>query len=104
MSEPIPFDATITPVFLQGNAVRLEGVFTTHSGAPVPVNAVRLIALPPAGNATNIPLTDESGVAVGAVLLNIPGMWTFRFEGVGPYNVAVETRIVTTPRGVPEVV
>lgn len=101
MSDPIPFTATATPVFLEGNAVRLEGTFTTFAGDPVAVSSIRLLVQPPDGLSPSlIPLSDESGTAVGTTVLNRPGLWVFRFEGVSPVHVAIETRVVVTPRGV----
>lgn len=95
---------TTTNEYLIGNAIVIT-VNISINNSPTNVSNLKLQAESPGGNIRNYLLGDSSGVIsnvstgvyAATILLNIAGLWKFRWESTGATASAVEDTVICTP-------
>lgn len=80
-----------------GNEILLKGTFTNSGGTLITPTTITLRIKNPAGTVTVVTtasLTNPStGIYQYTLLLNVKGIWSYRFEGAGNVVVASEEEI-----------
>jgi hypothetical protein len=88
-------------IYLIGNAILLEATFTDELEVPVAPTTVTLRIKNPDEAITVLSAADltnpSTGVYEYSLLLNISGVWTYRFEGTGNMNVTFEESVIVKP-------